>query len=90
MAQKKRVVMQNAIERPYAEMLDEFFANGGRVTKCPPAGVADDEDWHSLRDYLEPYKTSPVESSRWSVGSDIAFAIRESAMADTPMDEGEN
>lgn len=91
MAQNKRNKHKSvpSIVRSYDEMLGEFFANGGRIVQCAPASVADDENWNSLRDYLEPYKTSPVESSRWSVGSDVAYAIRESRTADLPIDLGE-
>lgn len=85
--------MQNAYVRArvaaaedFAAELDRFLSDGGRITVCPPAGAADDEDWNSLRDHLEPYKTCHGDASRWSVGSDIAYAIRESQMGDLPND----
>ena len=71
-------------EQQFTEALDKYLSSGGRITICPPAGAHDDEDWNSLRDVLEPYKTCDADASRWSVGSDIAFAIRESRMADLP------
>jgi hypothetical protein len=72
-------------EQQYMEALDVFLSNGGRITRCPSAGAHDDEDWNSFRDFLEPYKTCDADASRWSVGSDIAYAIRESRNADTPI-----
>lgn len=92
MARKRRAVNTNphatayARTLSYSEALDDFFSHGGTITQCPPALTTDDE-WNSLRDYLEPYKTCLPEASRWSLGASVAAAIRECVDADIPMNE---
>lgn len=74
----------------YAVATDEFFQRGGTVTQCPSPQIPScDEDWHLLRDALEPYKPPSSDASRWTLGYMITDAIRESLNADMPID-GEN
>lgn len=77
--------MRNPDRTPYhLESLDEFMSRGGKITYVPPCMSADQCTWESLAKRIDnapmPMETES-DASRWSVGSDITYAIRESQSA---------
>jgi hypothetical protein len=66
------------------ESIDEFLSRGGKITHVPASMSADQCTWESLAKRIDnapmPMETES-DASRWSVGSDITYAIRESQSA---------
>tara|TARA_R110000868_G_scaffold143263_5_gene361228 strand:- start:1771 stop:2019 length:249 start_codon:yes stop_codon:yes gene_type:complete len=69
------------------ESVSDFLARGGRIEKCPSLASHETFDWNTMVDRLDnsaPPLSTDVSVSRWSLGSDITFAIRESGMGTVP------
>jgi len=78
------------VHRDYhLETVDEFLSRGGQITRIPSSVSADRYEWETLAARIDNAPL-PVEkesdASRWHVGDDIAYAIRESQMGDMPND----